>query len=74
LSVITKTRGRAAEYAPFAVNLYDTCPHNCQYCYVPSTPAVRARGRTQADFRGVFAQYVLREKRIAGSGATNTGE
>ncbi len=35
LQVIYEPRGRAAEYADLAVNLYDGCPHACEYCYVP---------------------------------------
>jgi len=49
-SPITKAAGRAAEYAPYALTLYETCPHACRYCYVPSTPPIRAKGRTAADF------------------------
>ena len=36
LQVVYEPRGRAAEYAPLAVNLYDGCPHGCTYCYVPA--------------------------------------
>ena len=27
-------KGRAAEYAPLALNLFNGCPHRCAYCYV----------------------------------------
>ncbi|NQT93787.1 MAG: hypothetical protein HQ559_13590 [Lentisphaerae bacterium] len=50
MSVITRASGRAAEYAPWALTIYDTCPHGCGYCYVPSTPPIRAHGKTAADF------------------------
>jgi len=33
--VIYRPRGRAAEYADWAVNLYRGCPHGCAYCYGP---------------------------------------
>lgn len=43
LSVIYQPKGRAAEYAPLACNLYMGCEHGCKYCYVPAvikkTPA-----------------------------------
>lgn len=26
-------RGRAQEYCDFAINIYDSCPHGCTYCY-----------------------------------------
>lgn len=35
LQVVYEPKGRAAEYAPLAANLYDGCPHACSYCYVP---------------------------------------
>jgi DNA repair photolyase len=35
-AVIYEPRGRAGEYAPFAVNLYQGCGHRCIYCYAPS--------------------------------------
>lgn len=34
-SVIYETHGRAREYCELAINLYETCPHGCLYCYVP---------------------------------------
>lgn len=34
--VLYEPKGRAAEYAPLALNLYETCPHSCTYCYVPA--------------------------------------
>ena len=35
-SVIYEPRGKAREYAPLAVNLYNGCGHSCEYCYAPS--------------------------------------
>lgn len=35
LQAIYEPRGKAAEYARWAVNLYRGCTHGCTYCYVP---------------------------------------
>ncbi len=35
-SAIYRPTGRAREYAELAMNLYDGCPHGCQYCYAPA--------------------------------------
>ncbi len=34
---IYEPRGWAREYAPLALNLWNTCSHGCKYCYVPQT-------------------------------------
>lgn len=33
---IYKPRGAAAEYGEWALNIYQSCPHNCWYCYCPN--------------------------------------
>jgi DNA repair photolyase len=35
MSLIYQPKGRAAEYAPWALNIYNGCSHGCEYCYVP---------------------------------------
>lgn len=37
MSVFYKPEGPAGEYAELGLNLYNTCPHGCKYCYVPGT-------------------------------------
>lgn len=33
MKTIYKPNGKAAEYSPFACNLYNGCSHECSYCY-----------------------------------------
>jgi DNA repair photolyase len=32
---IYKPKGEAAQYAEYALNIFEGCPHQCSYCYVP---------------------------------------
>jgi DNA repair photolyase len=45
--VIYQPKGKAGEYSRLALNLYETCPHACTYCYAPGclrkTPAQHHR-------------------------------
>ena len=34
MSKIYVPSGKAREYSPLALNIYDGCPHDCEYCYV----------------------------------------
>ena len=36
MSLIYEPAGRAREYAPLALNLYNGCAHGCTYCYAPA--------------------------------------
>ena len=36
MGMIYKPQGRAAEYAPLAVNVYNGCGHGCVYCVAPA--------------------------------------
>ena len=33
---IYEPAGKAREYSPLALNIYNGCDHSCQYCYVPN--------------------------------------
>jgi DNA repair photolyase len=35
VDIIYEPKGKALEYAPLAVDLYQGCSHGCGYCYVP---------------------------------------
>ena len=35
MNVIYESKGRAREYSELALNLYDSCPFSCLYCYAP---------------------------------------
>jgi DNA repair photolyase len=34
MQAIYKPKGRAGEYAEYALNIYTGCPHGCTYCYM----------------------------------------
>lgn len=58
MSVIYKPKGRAGEYAPLAVNLYQGCGHGCRYCWAPEVLRLE-----RAKF---FGDPQPREKALAG--------
>lgn len=35
MKVVYKPKGKAGEYSPLALNLYNGCSNGCKYCYVP---------------------------------------
>lgn len=35
MSIIYEPKGKALEYSPLAINLYNGCGHACKYCYCP---------------------------------------
>lgn len=35
MGIIYEPKGRAREYSPLALNIYNKCDHYCRYCYVP---------------------------------------
>jgi len=36
MTTVYVPKGKAREYSPFALNIYEGCDHGCFYCYVPS--------------------------------------
>lgn len=47
MPIIYEPRGKAREYSPLAVNLYNGCNHGCLYCYAPII-AFKTRKKFQA--------------------------
>ena len=35
MTLIYEPKGKAREYSPLALNIYNGCDHGCKYCYVP---------------------------------------
>ncbi len=35
MKIIYETKGKAAEYAPLSINIYQGCSHGCLYCFAP---------------------------------------
>jgi DNA repair photolyase len=50
MNIIYKPKGKAAEYAALALNIYNGCSHRCRYCYAPG---VRRTSREKY-FAGAF--------------------
>lgn len=68
MKAIYEPRGRAAEYAPLACNLYRGCTHGCRYCYVPrclhaSKESFHAEVRER---RGVLDAFARDAEKLAG--------
>jgi len=59
LKVIYEPKGRAAEYCPWAVNLYRGCGHLCKYCYAP-----KALRMAEADFHSPAPRVDIVDKLI----------
>lgn len=50
MQAIYEPKGRAEEYAPLAVNLYDGCGHGCTYCYCPEILKRFGKIKDRAEF------------------------
>lgn len=57
MSQIYKPKGRAREYSPFALNLYNGCSHDCEYCWARSLGKRRDKYYVHSD---VHLQNVTR--------------
>lgn len=51
MSHIYRPTGRAAEFSPYALNLYTGCPHDCEYCWARGLGKRRDKHYVHTDFR-----------------------
>ncbi|WP_323677561.1 radical SAM protein [Halorubellus sp. PRR65] len=64
-SVLSKSALHSKSLCDYVINVATGCRHGCKFCYVPSTPAIRARPDMLKEEAGVDApqkewgQYVL---------------
>ena len=69
MSILYQPKGRAGEYAKWAVNIYRGCGHACAYCYAPQVLRMTREDFTDAKERaGNFLGKLRKE-----SAKTNTG-
>jgi len=61
--MIYEPRGRAREYSPLALNIYNKCDHNCRYCYVPLLRRGRRNGLYDVRPRQYILEILRREAR-----------
>lgn len=61
MKAIYEPRGRAAEYAALACNLYRGCAHGCTYCYVPDIPGQAPDGDRAAFYAAPEARAGILE-------------
>ena len=56
--IFYRTKGRAREYAPWAVELYEGCEHKCTYCYNTKKP-VKAKNEDKFYTKGTPKKEIL---------------
>ena len=52
MQTVYEPKGKAREYAPLALNLYESCPHGCRYCYAASMALRFGRAKDKAEWHG----------------------
>lgn len=54
MPLIYEPSGKAREYSPLAMNIFNGCDHGCTYCYVP-----KATFRADANIRPIIRKNIL---------------
>jgi DNA repair photolyase len=52
MQTIYQPKGKAFEYASLALNLYESCPHGCRYCYAASMALRFGRAKSKDEWHG----------------------
>ena len=52
MQTIYEPMGKAREYAPLALNLYESCPHGCRYCYAAGMAVRFGKAKSKAEWHG----------------------
>lgn len=61
MKLIYEPGGRAREYSPLALNIYDGCNHGCAYCYVPRIRQIdRGLFRGRLGYLAKYSEAALR--------------
>jgi len=55
MTTIYEPNGKAREYSPLALNIYNGCDHNCEYCYCRTMPFIKFSDKPEAK-KGILEQ------------------
>lgn len=68
MSIIYEPKGKALEYSPLAINLYNGCDHACKYCYCPGIfrKTLSDWSRESAPRKNILAQLEKSAEKHAG--------